>query len=208
MSKRIYIIDPGHGGINPSTGQYVTVGKRSRRWPDGSIYFEGVGNRQIAAKVGEKLKALNISFVYTVTPSEWEDIGLTARVNRAKKAIELAKKEGVLISIHSNGAPQEQANGFEIFTSPGQTKSDPMATILFNEYKTLFPQLVARANLQDGDVDKEELFTVISSKSFPSMLLETMFHSNEKECRMLMDPTVQDRIATAIVNAIIKIDQL
>jgi len=208
MSKRIYIIDPGHGALDPATGLYVTPGKRSPKWSDGSVYYEGVGNRSIAAKVGEKLKALGISFVYTVTPSEWQDIALSTRVSRAKAAIDLAKKSGVLISIHSNAAAQESAHGFEVFTSPGQTESDPMATILFNEFKAVFPELSGRSNLQDGDPDKEELFTVISSKSFPSMLIETMFHTNEKECRMLMDPKVQDRIATAIVNAIQKIDKL
>ncbi|MCX8482123.1 MAG: N-acetylmuramoyl-L-alanine amidase [Crocinitomicaceae bacterium] len=208
MSKRIYIIDPGHGGINPATGLYVTAGKRSPKWSDGSVYYEGVGNRTIASKVGEKLKMLGISFVYTVTPSEWEDIGLTTRVNRAATAVKLAKKPGVLISIHSNAAAQESAHGFEVFTTPGQTESDPMATILFNEFKALFPELSGRSNLQDGDPDKEELFTVISSKSFPSMLIETMFHTNQKECKMLMDPIVQNRIAQAIVNAIQKIDKL
>lgn len=208
MSKRIYIIDPGHGDINPATGLYVTPGKRSPKWSDGSVYYEGVGNRKIAAKVGEKLKALGITFVYTVTPSEWQDVGLSTRVSRAAAAIKLAKKPGLLISIHSNAAAQESAHGYEVFTSPGQNESDPMATILFNEFKAAFPELTGRSMLQDGDPDKEELFTVISSKSFPSMLIETMFHTNEKECRMLMDPKVQDRIATAIVNAIQKIDKL
>jgi len=207
MSKRIYIIDAGHGAINPATGQYVTPGKRSPKWSDGSVYYEGVGNRSIAGKVGAKLKALGISFVYTVTPSEWDDVGLTLRVKRAAAAISLAKKPGVLISIHSNAASDQSANGYEIFTSPGQTDSDPLATILYNAFKAKFPELKGRSNLGDGDPDKEELFTVISSKSFPSMLIETMFHTNEKECRMLMDPTVQDRIAQAIVNAIIEMEK-
>lgn len=207
MSKRIYIIDAGHGGINPATGQYVTPGKRSPKWSDGSVYYEGVGNRTIAQKVGAKLKAAGISFVYTVTPSEWQDVGLTARIDRAKKAISLANKPGVLISIHSNGAAVESAHGYEVFTSPGQTSSDALATILFNAFKAKFPELSGRSNLQDGDPDKEELFTVISSKAFPSMLLETMFHTNEKECRMLMDPIIQDRIATAIVNAITEMEK-
>lgn len=206
MSKRIYIIDAGHGGINPATGQYVTPGKRSPKWSDGSVYYEGVGNRLIAALVGEKLKKAGISFVYTVMPSEWQDVSLTTRINRASAAIKLAKKDGVLISIHSNGAIAS-AHGYEVFTSPGQNASDPLATILYNEYKALFPSLTGRCNMQDGDPDKEELFTVISSKAFPSMLIETMFHTNEKECKMLMDPKVQDRIAQAIVNAIIKMEK-
>lgn len=208
MKKRIYIIDAGHGGINPATGQYVTPGKRSPKWSDGSVYYEGVGNRTIASKVGAKLKIAGISFVYTVMPSEWEDVGLTTRIKRAAAAIKLAKQPGVLISIHSNAASSPSAHGYEVFTSPGQDGSDPLATILYNEFKALFPSLTGRSNMQDGDPDKEELFTVISSKDFPSMLIETMFHTNEKECKMLMDPKVQDLIAQAIVNAIIKMEKV
>lgn len=208
MSKRIYILDAGHGGINPTTGQYVTPGKRSPIWSDGSVYYEGVGNREIVKRVGAKLKAAGISFVYTLMPTEFVDLGLSQRIVRAKAAIKMAKKPGVLISIHSNAAASSQANGYEVFTSPGQTESDPLATILYNEFKASFPELKGRSGLQDGDPDKEEWFTVISSKDFPSMLLESMFHTNEKECRMLMDPKVQDRIATAIANAIIKMDKV
>ncbi len=208
MSKRIYIIDAGHGGINPATKKYVTPGKRSPIWSDGSVYYEGVGNREIAGKVGAKLKALGISFVYTVTPSEWEDVSLTTRVTRAKRAISSSNKPGVLISIHSNAAASPTAHGYEVFTSPGQNESDPLATILFNEYKALFPELRGRMDSRDGDPDREENFTIISSKAYASMLFETMFHSNEKECKMLMDSKVQDRIAQAIVNAIQKMEKV
>ena len=42
MSKKIWLLDPGHGGLDPETGKYVTSGKRSPKWEDGSQYFEGL----------------------------------------------------------------------------------------------------------------------------------------------------------------------
>ena len=205
MSKRTYILDPGHGGINPATGQYVTTGKRSPKWADGSVYYEGVGNRQIAELIGSKLKALNIDFAYTVTPSDWTDVSLSTRVHRANLLV--AKKECVLISIHSNAAASSQAHGFEVFTSPGQTNSDALATILYKEFGAAFPELKGRSAMQDGDPDKEELFTMIAGPKCPAMLIETMFHTNEKECKILMSDQGRIRIAQAIVNAIQKMEQ-
>lgn len=206
MSKRVYILDPGHGGINPATGQYVTVGKRSPKWPDGSVYYEGVGNREIARLCGAKLKALGIDYVYTVTPTDWKDTSLSVRVARANAVF--STEPAVLISIHSNAAADSSAHGYEVFTSPGQTNSDKYATVLFQEFAEAFPELKGRANLQDGDPDKEELFTMIAGPKCPAMLIETMFHTNPKECKMLLDPKVQDRIAQAIVNAIIEFEKL
>ena len=34
-SKYVWLLDAGHGGINPDTGEYVTPGKRSPVWQKG-----------------------------------------------------------------------------------------------------------------------------------------------------------------------------
>lgn len=203
--KNTYILDPGHGGINPQTGQYVTAGKRSPKWADGSIYYEGVGNREIVKIIAEKLKALGISYAFTVAPDNYKDVGLGIRVQASNLAH--AKKPCVLISIHSNAASVEQANGYEVFTAPGQNTSDTYATICFKELAKEFPTLKGRSNLQDGDTDKEELFAVLKAKC-PSFLVETMFHSNEKECRILMSKEGKEKIANAIVRTIQQIEKL
>jgi len=51
------IIDNGHGGI--VNGEYVTNGKRSPVWDDGTQLFEGVWNRQVAKKIHELCKKNN-----------------------------------------------------------------------------------------------------------------------------------------------------
>ena len=42
MSKYLYIFDPGHGGL--VDGKYQTAGKRSPKFADGKVLFEGVNN--------------------------------------------------------------------------------------------------------------------------------------------------------------------
>lgn len=205
MSKNTYILDPGHGGLNPS-GHYVTSGKRSPVWKDGSIYYEGVGNRQIALLVAEKLKALGISYAFTVTPSEWEDVSLTERCRRANLLIK--QKNCVLISIHSNAAAVASASGYEVFTSPGDTKSDQYATIWYRNHGKEFPTLKGRPDNLDRDPDKEERFNMIMAPKCPSFLIETMFHTNEAECKVLLSQQGRNRISNAIVATIQEIENL
>lgn len=206
MSKRIYILDPGHGGINPQTGLYVTSGKRSPIWPDGSVYYEGVGNREIAKLVGESLKALGISYDFTVRPEVWTDVALTTRAKAADNHIAKSGKKGVMISIHSNGVENQTAHGFEVFTSPGQTSSDKFADIAFLALKDEFTELRPRADTTDGDFDKEAKFTVLTETKCPAILIESMFHTNQKECKILLSLEGKKRIAKAIVSAIQKME--
>ena len=39
MSQYTWLLDPGHGGI--IDGVYQTAGKRSPKFPDGSVLYEG-----------------------------------------------------------------------------------------------------------------------------------------------------------------------
>lgn len=203
MSKYFFVLDPGHGGLIDNV--YQTIGKRSPTWSDGSIYYEGVGNRQIAKKVGDQLQKLDIDFVYTVDPSNGKDVSLTTRINFVNK---LPAKNKVLISIHSNGASVESASGFEIFTSAGQTKSDAIATVIYEEFQKEFKESKFRKDTSDGDVDKENPLYITSKSDCPAVLLECFFMTNEKECKeILMTEEGQNRIVKCIVQAICKLEQ-
>lgn len=202
MSKYYYILDPGHGGLIDEV--YQTQGKRSPIWSDGTQYFEGVGNREIAEKVGKQLEKLDIDFTYTVEPSNGKDVSLSTRINFVNK---FPAKNKVLISIHSNGASVESASGFEIFTSAGQTKSDIIATIIFEEFQKEFKESKFRKDTSDGDVDKENPLYVTGQSNCPAVLLECFFMTNEKECKeILMTEEGQNRIVKCIVQAICKLE--
>ena len=203
MSKYYFILDPGHGGLIDNV--YQTQGKRSSIWSDGSIYYEGVGNREIAKKVGDQLKKLNIDYAYTVDPSNGKDVSLTTRINFVNK---FPAKNKILISIHSNGASVESASGFEIFTSAGQTKSDTIATVIYEEFQKEFTESKFRKDMSDGDVDKENPLYITGKSNCPAVLLECFFMTNEKECKeILMTEEGQNRIVKCIVQAICKLEQ-
>ncbi len=119
------ILDNGHGGM--LNGKYQTKGKRSPKWSDGTQLFEGVWNREIVYKLSRLLDWADISFEILV-PEE-SDISLGERIKRVNN-IYKKRKDSILISIHANGFSNESANGFEIFTSRGETKSDKYAKII------------------------------------------------------------------------------
>ena len=88
MSKYLYIIDYGHGGV--IDGKYQTAGKRSpkfndRSFPNGKpfVLYEGVSNRVNAKMLMNALNRLNIDNVDIVNSDK--DISLRERVRRANE---------------------------------------------------------------------------------------------------------------------------
>lgn len=197
-SKYIWVLDPGHGGM--LDGVYQTEGKRSPIWDDGTQYFEGVGNREIAFKVSKRLTALKVDHMFTVDPTDATDVSLKKRV---KLINDLKYKNMIGVSIHSNGFKKESANGWEIFTSKGETTSDKVADIFFNRFRDKFMDRNFRKDTADGDFDKEANFYILKYTKCPFVLLENFFHTNEDECKnILMSSEGQDKIVDAIVESI------
>ena len=198
MSRFTWILDPGHGGVKD--GVYQTSGKRSPIWEDGSVYYEGEGNRQIAHKVGDRLECLDINYIFTVEPEDPTDIGLPARVDFINR---LPYKNLIGVSLHSNGFSKESANGWEIWTSKGETTSDKVASIFYNRFQDKFKERKFRSDTKDGDVDKESNFYILRNTKCPFVLLENFFHTNESECKeILMTEEGQNKIVDAIIESI------
>lgn len=192
----LVLLDNGHGGI--IDGVYQTPGKRSPVWDDGSQLFEGEFNRAIVNGIIQRLTALEIS--YDVITPELEDISLGERVNRANQ---YKASDSIFISVHSNAGG---GKGCEFFTSPGETKSDKVATIIGEEYKLVFPSKKLRADFSDGDLDKESKFYVLTKTNMPAVLTENFFMDNEDECKnILMTKDGRDKIIDFHVNAIIRV---
>lgn len=204
-NKPLVILDAGHGGLDPVNGNYVTSGKRSPIWPDGSVYYEGVGNRKIVKVASDLLLEKGIDTVFTVDPENHLDVSLSKRVKIANKHYLDSNKNAFLISVHSNGYKKESAHGTEVFTSHGETKSDKVATSWMQEFKSMFPEIRQRTDFDDNDIDKEAKFTIIHKTLCPAILIESMFHTNYKESKMLMDPLVRKRIAKVICNTVEKV---
>lgn len=206
QQKFIPILDPGHGGINPKTGRYVTSGKRSPIWSDGKIYHEGVGNRDIARRVMLKLDAIGWVYEQTVDYTDYRDIPLA---KRTKIENELSKKHKTFyFSIHSNGFKKQSANGSEVWTSPGNTgRSDKGASFFMHEMVKQFPWITIRRDISDGDVDKESNLWVLKHTRSSAFLIESMFHTNERECRVLMTEEGREKIADALFKTMLRINK-
>ena len=194
----LILLDNGHGGL--IAGEYQTAGKRSPIWNDGSQLFEGEFNRSIVNGIIQQLTSLKIGYV-VITP-ELKDITLETRVNRANRVFE-TRKDCFFVSVHANAGG---GSGCEIYTSPGKTRSDEIATIFGETYQALLPDQRLRTDFSDNDLDKERRFYLLTKTRMPAILTENFFMDNETECReFLMSPDGRQRIIDYHVKAIIDV---
>jgi len=172
----IVLIDNGHGAL--VNGTYQTQGKL-KDWGDKGIIYEGEFNRAIVNGIIEQLTFYKIPYV-NLAP-EYRDVTLRTRVNRANK---YPKNKSFYLSVHSNAGG---GHGSEIFTSPGDTKSDDIATIFGEEYQKEFPNRRLRTDFSDGDLDKERRFYVLTKTKMPAILTESFFMDNFEEFRDILN---------------------
>jgi N-acetylmuramoyl-L-alanine amidase len=184
------ILDAGHG--------YNTKGKRSPVWSDGSQLFEWEFNRDVVKRIREGMQLLGIKSMALV--EEAIDIGLRVRAARANE-IAVKFPGSFLISVHGNAGGGE---GWEVWTSPGQTESDHLATILFESAKYYLHGFRMRSDFSDGDQDKEAKFTILTKTTCPAVLTENLFYDNERECRFMMSEQGRNLIAKLHIVAIEK----
>ena len=202
MSKYNWILDAGHGGV--INGKYVTAGKRSPIWCDGTQYFEGVGNRNIVAKMLHALKENNIKCIDLLNGSQ-EDISLKDRVIKINEICK-THKNSILVSIHSDAFTKEQANGYSVYTSVGNTKSDQLANVFLKNMQTYFPKHKLRRDTTDGDNDKEANFYIIYRSICPAILIENFFMTNYRESKLLMDNNFVSRLVDCHIKSIMHVE--
>lgn len=207
MSKYLYIFDPGHGGL--INGQYSTPGKRSPKFEDGSVLYEGVNNRDNVNRIMNALQKLNIDCIDIVNDNK--DISLAERVSRANKLH--PNRKCVYISIHSDangdGKVWDTASGISVYTSPGQTKSDVFASLWIDELEQQFGTSVLwRKDSRDGDEDKEAHFYVLKETAMPAVLGELGFHTNKEQARRMLTDEWKNKVVASVVSAIQKWEKL
>ena len=194
-SNYLWILDNGHGGI--IDGEYQTAGKRSPVWEDGSQLFEGEFNRAIVNRLVKMCAEEGIECINLVDTQE--DIPLRKRTDKANDIYrERADKGGkcIYVSIHANGFNQEPANGWSVYTSEGETKSDIVASILAKKAEIEFPNEKMRKDTRDGDADKESNFWVLRKTVMPAILSENFFMTNKDNCySYLLSEDGRNRIA-------------
>lgn len=199
-SNYLWLLDAGHGGMK--NGVYTTAPAKQFIFDDGLAAYEGVINRKITEVVYKQLELKQIDFALVF--DDVEDTPLSQRVTIADNVYRKDKR-AVYLAIHSNAGG---GRGFEIFTSKGQTTSDKVAAVFCEVYKQHFPSFLFRADMSDGDADKEADFYVLRKTDCPALLVENLFFDNRKEAEYLISEAGQLAIANCIVAAIEKVEQL
>ncbi len=192
-SNYLWILDNGHCGI--IDGVYQTSGKRSPVWPDGQILYEGEFNRAIVDRLVKLCESNGIDYVNLVDTQE--DVPLSDRTSKANQIAKSSDKPCIYVSIHANGFSEEQANGWSVYTSIGETKSDKIATVLFEKAASEFVgEYMRKDTYSDGDVDKEANFWVLAKTTMPAILSENFFMTNSDNChKYLLSEDGRDRVA-------------
>ena len=195
MKKHLILLDNGHGNN--------TVGKRS---PDGTL-LEYQYTRDMAKSIFNTLKALGYN-VELLVP-EIYDVPLSERVRRINQHCnDYGASNVVVVSIHinaaGNGTQWLSARGWSVYTSKGKTKSDELATIMYEESEKSHIDFKIRKDMSDGDADWEENFTILTKTKCPAVLSENFFMDNEDDVDFLLSQTGKDVVKNIHINSIIK----
>ena len=191
MKNRTVIIDNGHG--------IDTAGKRS---PNGE-FREYLWCRDFAKMLKYNLEYFGYTPILLVP--EDEDICLSERARRANEIYNNCNKtDCILLSIHNNAAGNGDkwynVTGFEAYTSIGNTKSDKLAELLYDE--AILEDIKIRKDCSDGDYDKEAGFTILTKTLCPAVLTENMFMDSLGDVDFLNSPEGLNKLIKIHVNAI------
>ena len=189
------LIDNGHGENTP--------GKRS---PDGKLR-EYLYTREIADGVIRELRLRGYDAEKIV--KETVDVPLSERTRRVNEICgKLGVSNVILISIHcnaaGNGSDWMKARGWSAYTSKGQTKSDKIATCLYDVAESVFDEHKIRKDMSDGDPDWEENFYILQKTKCPAVLTENFFQDNKDDVEFLLSPDGKRKVVQVHVDGLIK----
>ena len=182
------MIDPGHAGRNVDPG--AVNQSTGLQEADVALFVSKLVETQLLAAAHE----------VKLTRTDWEQ----AETDDLNVRTSLSNDWGadLFVSIHCNSAVSPNAAGYEVWTSPGDTEGDALATCIYAQIAIEFPDRTGRADYSDGDPDKESRFYVLVHTDAPACLVEMAFISNDEEEALLSDSAWQDRYATAIARGV------
>ena len=188
--------DRGHSARNKNKVYLTKEEKNSKFFQHSSgeyhgngMFEEGTKNQEYSLLAMEAIikRGVNVVPIY----HSYKDTPLLTRANIAN-VYHQTIQPGIGVSEHSN-AFNTKARGFSVFTSPGYSPSDPLATRLIEMYDNMFMhtecashnKLSLRQDLSDGDPDYEARFTMLVRTIMPFLLIENLFFDNQLDANIL-----------------------
>lgn len=97
------------------------------------------------------------------------------------------------------------ARGWSAYTTKGKTKSDKLASCLYEAAKETLPNDIRiRKDFQDGDEDWEENFYILQKTKCAAVLTENLFQDNQSDVDFLLSAEGRKMIVDIHVRGIIK----
>ena len=181
-------------------------------------------SREIVKMIQEDLKEKGINAVIDYEPllpndkmkganaKQEQSKELTWRVNYVNS---LCSKYGASICIYisvyvfaaGSDGQWESARGWSVYTSPGKTKSDTLATYLYKEAKSILPpdsKYYVRSDQSDCDSYYEANFYVLTKTKCPAVLTENLFQDNKDDVNFLTSQEGKRKIVEIHVNGIMQ----
>ncbi len=172
---RAIMLDAGHGGSDPGAPGVV-----KNAW-------EAPTNLKIAGLVGNELERLGYAVLQTRTDDRFVSLG--ERADYANNVLPY-----LFVSIHCNSIEQPDFQGLMTFHHPNSRSGPRLAELI-----------QAEALSATGAVDKgvrSANFFVLRETVMPSALVECGFMTNAEECKKLVDPAYQAKLAQGIARGI------
>ncbi|MCR5762571.1 MAG: N-acetylmuramoyl-L-alanine amidase [Treponema sp.] len=213
------LIDAGHGGRDAgATATHDFNGKKV------TVYEKDL-NLKVALSIYELLKKNYPEKKILMTRTTDVFLDLEKRTDIAN-SVRLSENEAVLyVSIHANASIISSASGFEVWyldpnyrrdvvdssVSEDKTLLAILNSMMEEEYTTesiLMAKFITEGmseqvgTLTSSRGIKAEKWFVVKNAKMPSVLIETGFISNKKECALLCDEDYLQKLSVGIYNGI------
>ncbi len=204
------MIEPNNKVIILGTPHGINVSGKSS--PDGRFREYAYG-REIVSRLKDELESegyrVHVDIAADAVPPQQKD-ELKLRCDIVNALCKRYGKENcIFVSIHVNASGMDgqwhDPRGWSVYTSPGETKADLLASCIWNAAKEILKgNTRMRTDLSDGDVDFESNLYVLKNTACPAVLTENLFMDNVDDLKYLESEEGKCAIVSLHKNGIIE----
>ncbi len=184
LSKKIIMIDAGHGGFDP-----------------GKITESGVLEKDINLAISLKLQSFLELSGAVVIMTRVEDKALASKKSadmQNRQIIANTSKADLLVSIHQNSFPDSSAKGAQVFYFDNSPNSKKLAECIQSEINSF-------ADIGNKHEPKANgKYYILKKTTIPAVIAECGFLTNYSDRKKLLTDAYQEKMAWAIYMGILK----